>query len=125
GDDCQRTVIEGLGGVGKTQIALEAAFRVRDQDRDCSVFWVPAIDATTFEKAYREIGQALGLGEIEDDEADVKSLVKAALSREDSRRWLLIVDNADDEELLFGNTKASNDDTTDSLEGYLPFNRKG
>ena len=46
-DTCQRTAIEGLGGVGKTQIASEAAFRVREKHRDCSVFWVPAIDAAT------------------------------------------------------------------------------
>ena len=58
-DSCQRTAIEGLGGVGKTQMALEAAFRVSDQDQNCSVFWVPAVDITSFENAYREIGQKL------------------------------------------------------------------
>jgi hypothetical protein len=55
-DSCQRTAIEGLGGVGKTQMALEAAFRICDQYLNCSVFWVPAVDITSFENAYREIG---------------------------------------------------------------------
>src|SRR6185437_1771864 len=55
-DDCQRTAIEGLGGVGKTQIALEAAYRVRKEHPDYSIFWVPAVDTTSFENAYRDIG---------------------------------------------------------------------
>ncbi|RLL95027.1 hypothetical protein CFD26_101368 [Aspergillus turcosus] len=84
-DDCQRTAIEGLGGVGKTQIALEAAFR-------------------------------LGVEEIDEDKADVKSLVKEALSRESSGHWLLIVDNADDPDLLFGGM---------ALSDCLPFSLKG
>ncbi|RYO95238.1 hypothetical protein DL764_007723 [Monosporascus ibericus] len=79
-DDCQRTAVEGLGGVGKTQVALEAAYRVRDEHPTCSVFWVPAVDSISFEMAYREIGKALGVQGLDDDKADVKSLVKAALS---------------------------------------------
>ncbi|KAI1085916.1 hypothetical protein F5B19DRAFT_254622 [Rostrohypoxylon terebratum] len=81
-DNCQRTALEGLGGIGKTQIALEVAHRVRDQHPDCSVFWVPAVDATNFENAYRQIGEALGILGLSDGNADVKTLVKAALSRE-------------------------------------------
>ncbi|KAM0511414.1 hypothetical protein ACHAPE_009929 [Trichoderma viride] len=46
-DNCQHIAIEGLGGVGKTQIALEAAFRIRHKYKDCHVFWVPAIDIST------------------------------------------------------------------------------
>lgn len=101
-DDCQRTAIEGLGGVGKTQIALEAAFRVREKHADCSVFWVPAVDVGSFENAYREIGRELKVKGIDEDKADVKALIKAALSRENAGRWLLIVDNADDVELSVG-----------------------
>ena len=118
-DDCQRTAIEGLGGVGKTQIALEAAFQVRDEHQDHSVFWVPAVDATSFENAYREIGRQLKVAGIDEDKADVRSLVKTALGHERAGRWLLIVDNADDIELLFGNTE------TMALCDYLPFSRKG
>jgi Flp pilus assembly protein TadD/nucleoside phosphorylase len=116
--NCQRTAIEGLGGVGKTQIALEAAFRVQGEHPDCGVFWVPAVDAATFENAYREIGRQLKIEGIDKDEADVKSLVKTALSQS-ADNWLLIIDNADDVKLLFGTTGAT------PLCDYLPFSHKG
>ncbi|KAL6697203.1 P-loop containing nucleoside triphosphate hydrolase protein [Trichoderma pleuroticola] len=117
-DDCQQTVISGLGGVGKTQIALEAAFRVRARYRYCHVFWVPAINTTTFENAYREIGRGLNIQIDENDKADIKLVVKEALSQI-SDNWLLIIDNADDA-TLFGETSE-----VTSLKDYLPFNLKG
>ncbi|KID85820.1 sesB-related regulatory protein [Metarhizium guizhouense ARSEF 977] len=119
-DNCQRTVIEGLCGVGKTQIALQAAFRTRDRYPDCSVFWVPAVDALTFENSCRDIGRQLKVKGVDDDKADVGLLVKTALS-EGAGRWLLIVDNADDVELLFGNAGAG----ATPLVECLPFNRNG
>lgn len=88
-DACQRTVVQGLGGVGKTQIALEAAYRLRGADPSCSVFWVPAVNATIFENAYREIGRLLGVAGIDDNKADVKALIQAAISREEAGPWLL------------------------------------
>ncbi|KAI1170782.1 hypothetical protein F4777DRAFT_567947 [Nemania sp. FL0916] len=115
-DDCQRTVIGGLGGIGKTQIALEAAYRVRDSYPGCSVFWVPAIDLASFENAYREIGQLLRLPNIDDAKADVKNLVKIGMSQTNAGSWLLIIDNADDTDLLFASA---------NLAGYLPFSREG
>ncbi|KFA68627.1 hypothetical protein S40285_09472, partial [Stachybotrys chlorohalonatus IBT 40285] len=115
-DDCQRIVVEGLGGIGKTQLTIEVAYRIRDTHPDCSVFWVPAVSTVMFENACREIGQALRIPGIDDDKADVKGLVKTALSRNNAGSWLLIVDNADDAELLFTNPE---------LISYLPFSRKG
>ncbi|KAL2138102.1 hypothetical protein VTI28DRAFT_7469 [Corynascus sepedonium] len=93
-DDCQRTAIEGLGGVGKTQIALEAAFQVRDEHPDCHI------------------------ARVDDKKADVKLLVKTTLSQS-ADDWLLIVDNADDVELLFSAAGAI------PLYDYLPFSYRG
>ncbi|KAK4233068.1 acyl transferase/acyl hydrolase/lysophospholipase [Achaetomium macrosporum] len=117
-DACQRAAIEGLGGVGKTQIALAAAFLVRDEHPDCHIFWVPAVDAATFENGYRKIGQQLQIPGIDDDKADVRTLVKTALSQS-ADNWLLIVDNADDVELLCGAAGAT------GLRDCLPSSYRG
>ncbi|KAL6414269.1 kinesin light chain [Ilyonectria robusta] len=112
---CQRTSIQGLGGVGKTQIALEAAFRVRQQHQDCSVFWVPAMDKASIENAYLEIGKSLKVEGLDRDHADIMTLVRAALDQ-DATNWLLVIDNIDDSSLLFGAAH---------LAGYLPSNPRG
>ncbi|KAK7967598.1 purine and uridine phosphorylase [Apiospora aurea] len=111
---CQRTVVEGLGGIGKTQVAIKAAYRVREAHRDYSVFWVPAVDITMFKNAYRAIGRALRVKGIKDDKADVKALVKAALSRDETGPWLFII-NIDNATLL----------RDGQLPLYLPFSRQG
>ncbi|RDW62196.1 hypothetical protein BP6252_11629 [Coleophoma cylindrospora] len=116
--DCQRTAIEGLGGVGKTQIALQIVYKLRDAHPDCSVFWVPAVNMITFENAYRDIGRALETPGIEDDKADIKTLVKTALEKTSSS-WVLVIDNADDPDLLFGDTDGPH------VCDFLPFSLKG
>ncbi|KAI0513154.1 hypothetical protein F5B22DRAFT_657326 [Xylaria bambusicola] len=115
-DACQRTAISGVGGMGKTQIALEAAFRVRDSCPDCSIYWVPAVDVGSFENAYREIGRKLEIEGINNVESDIKTLVKEALNGESAGRWLMIVDNIDDIELFDGGA---------GLSQYLPTNCHG
>ncbi|KAI1312152.1 hypothetical protein F5Y03DRAFT_391118 [Xylaria venustula] len=115
-NDCQHTAIEGLGGKGKTQIALEIAYQTRDRYPDCSIFWVPAVDSASFENAFREIGRLLQLPNINDEKADVKMLVKSALNQLDTGSWFLIIDNVDDTDMLFNSMK---------LVEYLPFSRLG
>ncbi|KAI9744913.1 MAG: hypothetical protein M1818_001839 [Claussenomyces sp. TS43310] len=120
-EDCQRAALAGLGGVGKTQIALELAFEIKSKSPLHSFFWVRASDLTSFESAYREIGKRLEIPGIHDDKADVKSLVRERLCQEDVGRWLLIVDNADDSELIYRKL----DKCSKSLYEYLPFSPNG
>ncbi|KAI1329800.1 hypothetical protein F5Y16DRAFT_365323 [Xylariaceae sp. FL0255] len=113
-DNCQWTVLVGLGGIGKTQIALEAAYRMRARNEGCSIFWVPAIDTRAFESAYHDIGHRLNVRGIDEDGANIKALVKAALSRDDTGEWLLILDNVDDGELFLR-----------QFSDYIPHNLNG
>lgn len=69
----RKAAVMGLGGVGKTQIALELAYRTRDRHWDCSVFWILATSMENVEGAYLEIGRQLRIPGVENETADVKS----------------------------------------------------
>jgi hypothetical protein len=113
----------GLGGVGKTQIALECAFQLQKILLTLSIFWVRASDVLSFDNAYHDIAQQLEISELKDDKADIKSLVKARLSQESTGRWLMIVDNADDFEIFYH--KENEDTGCGALSEHLPFSPLG
>ena len=92
---CQRVALFGLGGVGKSQIAIEYAYQWKEQNPNCSIFWVSARNRETLEHGYIQIGNLLQLGDGAEDNRSVVPLVKKRLSRENSEQWLLIIDNVD------------------------------
>ncbi|HEU5111122.1 MAG TPA: BTAD domain-containing putative transcriptional regulator, partial [Micromonosporaceae bacterium] len=90
GDDGRGAVaLYGLGGVGKTQLALEYAHRHGDEYD--VVWWVPAEDRVGLTAALAELGPALGLPGTDDREALVDDVVR----RLAQRRYLLVFDNAE------------------------------
>jgi tetratricopeptide (TPR) repeat protein len=113
----------GLGGVGKTQVALEYAHLTRKRHPECAIFWVPAIDTETFEQAFQTIGRQLGIPGVDEKGADVKTLVQSRLSQETAGEWLLIFDNADDLELWFS-TEGKEAGSPDLVD-YLPSSSRG
>lgn len=91
-----KVAITGLGGVGKTHLALELAYRIRAENKDCSVIWIPATSKESLEQAYLNAARLLGIPGWEDEKADIKKLVQEYLSGDSAGQWLLVIDNADD-----------------------------
>jgi hypothetical protein len=96
----KKMAVVGLGGVGKTQIALELAYRTRDKFPRRSIFWVPALSVDSIRKAFLDIARQLDVPGLEEPEADLLGLVQQHLSGKSTGQWLLIVDNADDADVL-------------------------
>ena len=118
-----KVAITGLGGIGKTQVALELAYRIKDKDAKCSIFWVPATNMESLHQAYREIACQLQIPGLEQENVDVKKLVQLHLIQESAGRWLLIFDNADDITMWINDTR--NNDASPSLIDYLPYSKQG
>ncbi|KAK4139118.1 kinase subdomain-containing protein, partial [Dichotomopilus funicola] len=116
--ESQRVALVGLGGVGKTQVALQLAFWTKENKAEWSVFWVPALSEATFEQAYTDIARELKI--LRSDDEDIKESVRQYLSSEAAGRWLLVVDNADDVKVVCGSQDASG-----GLDRYLPQSENG
>ena len=87
--------IAGLGGVGKTQLALEYAYRFA-QEYDL-VGWLRAEKPASLAADYAALASPLDLPEKAlADQPAIVAAVRDALARRD--RWLLIFDNATDPE---------------------------
>lgn len=95
-DRQRRAVLYGLGGTGKTQIALK--FAEDKRDRFDSIFWIDASSTETVEQCFQDVALLLRLP-IGNNEAFIRS-VKHQLAQMRNKRWLLIFDNADDISLV-------------------------
>jgi tetratricopeptide (TPR) repeat protein len=88
-------VLHGLGGVGKTQTAIEYAYRQRQ--RYTVIWWISAERAVTLVAGLAGLARRLGLPE----HADQSDMVQALLHELRGRTgWLLIFDNAQDRAAL-------------------------
>ena len=86
-----RAAVQGMGGVGKTSLAIEYAHRYRNLY--AGVCWCPSETRTGLLSVLANLAVTLGATRV--DEADVEKTAKAALRRlaEHRATWLLVYDN--------------------------------
>ncbi|KAF2818537.1 TPR-like protein [Ophiobolus disseminans] len=124
-----RAALVGLGGVGKSQLALQYAHSVRDASPQTFVFWVHASTRARFEEAYRDIADQLQLPGRSKPKANVLRLVSEWLREEANGWWVMVLDNVDDVETFFPARKQQRNeadaDAQTPLATYLPQSRNG
>ncbi|KAG7402978.1 Kinesin light chain [Fusarium oxysporum f. sp. rapae] len=96
-----RVALVGLGGVGKSQIAIHYMHEIREASPDTWVFWVHASSRARFEEAYRNMADKLQLPGRDDPKRNVLQLVYAWLCDEENGPWMMVLDNADSIEVFF------------------------
>ena len=94
-----RVALYGMGGVGKTQCAIEYVYAsVSDYER---IYWITAVDQTSLLSGYQEIAKAAALPNFQQaTPSEIAEIVISWLKREQS--WLLVFDNLDDIEVING-----------------------
>jgi len=97
------SALHGLGGVGKTQLAIEFAHRFA-ADYEL-VWWIKAAELALVRASLVELADVLGVTPGGDAEATVRAVLDALQHGRPYKRWLLVFDNADD---------------PDELQQYLP-----
>ncbi|KAG7406905.1 Protein SERAC1 [Fusarium oxysporum f. sp. rapae] len=118
----QRAALCGLGGVGKTQIALSYAYWAQEVSQDTSVFWVHASSVEKFSEGYTNIANECKIPGHEDPTFDVLQVVQDWLESKESGQWLMVIDNADDLQLFFPQNESSKmkSNTDKSLSQFIP-----
>jgi ATP/maltotriose-dependent transcriptional regulator MalT len=124
GDGSRRAVVlHGLGGIGKTQLAV--AYAKRHKDSYSAIFWLNIKDEDSLKQSFvkvarqisREHPSALQLRNMDINKSldKVVDAVKEWLSRPNNTRWLMIYNNYD-------NPKLSNrmDSAAVDIRKFLP-----
>ncbi|MER5467340.1 FxSxx-COOH system tetratricopeptide repeat protein [Streptomyces sp. NPDC002685] len=90
----QPQALYGLGGVGKTQVALEYVHRfMADYDL---VWWISAEDPANVVSSLAELAARIGAPSGEDISLASQEAVQMLARGAPTKRWILVFDNADD-----------------------------
>jgi tetratricopeptide (TPR) repeat protein/nucleoside phosphorylase len=110
----QTQAIKGLGGIGKTQIAVEYAYRSRDLGRYTYTLWVNAASEETLITGFTTLAELLPEFPAKDETDQHKLVTEIKRWLEQcTHSWLLIFDNVD------------TDDCLSQLTNYFPQQGKG
>lgn len=97
----QPQALKGLGGIGKTQVAVEYAYRSYEQGRYTHVLWINAASEEAILSSFMTLAELLPAS-VARGETDQRKLVKAIKYwlEQCQQSWLVIFDNADEISLL-------------------------
>ncbi|KAJ4253826.1 hypothetical protein NW762_010221 [Fusarium torreyae] len=115
-----QVALVGMGGMGKTQIALHLGYTVKNNPQkynNCSVIWIPALSMASFEQACRAIVDSWP---IKNGLDDPREAFKAFFTSPQAGSWLLIIDNADDINVLNGS-----EDKKSGIAHFIPDSDSG
>ncbi|KAJ5585729.1 hypothetical protein N7450_005516 [Penicillium hetheringtonii] len=118
----------GLGGVGKTQLAMEYSHQVRLRSPETWVFWIHASNADRFEESLRDLAEQVKIPRRDEPKANIFRLVRNWLQNRKMKKWILILDNIDDDWFIHKpittaldiQTNNSSNTATRPLLEYLP-----
>ena len=113
----------GLGGVGKSQLAIEFSHRLREKSKDVWVFWIHAGTRARAEEGFKTIADTVKLAGRNQPTVDIPQLVYSWLSHEANGRWVMVLDSVDDGDVFF-RTKGETEDAR-PLATWLPQSRNG
>ncbi|KAK4161920.1 P-loop containing nucleoside triphosphate hydrolase protein [Cladorrhinum sp. PSN259] len=119
-----RVALVGLGGVGKSQLAIEFAHRIAAGQPGTWVFWFHAGTQARVEEGFRTIADTVKLPGRNQPKANIPQLVYGWLSNERNSRWIIILDSADDYDVFYA--PASSGVSNEHLfANFLPQSRNG
>ncbi|CAG8283444.1 unnamed protein product [Penicillium nalgiovense] len=128
-----RIALVGLGGVGKSRLAIEYSHQVRSESPATWVFWVHAINEVRFEHSFRDIADQVKIPGRQDPKVHIYKLVENRLRDEKIGKWVCILANVDDDKFLCSFQAAGTEDSiggltnasTKPLLEYVPRGRNG
>ncbi|KAL8778198.1 MAG: hypothetical protein Q9194_002134 [Teloschistes cf. exilis] len=115
-----RTALVGLGGVGKSQLAIEYAYRTRDRSPETWVFWAHASNTARFEQSFRDIANCVKVSGRQNPTANIFQLVHDWLCDQKKGKWALILDSVDDAGFLVEARRTGQDGQTSGIESGNP-----
>lgn len=94
-----RLALHGMGGVGKSQCALEYVYSNKDNYK--RIYWISAVDQASLLSGYQKIAKKASLPGLESaSPGEIAEAVLSWLRREEN--WLVVIDNLDDINVAHG-----------------------